>query len=102
MTTILKSRGRLSLRESETLAKEPVKYYEIIQWFDYDWKEEVVRENSTCYTIALFKNTDEGPTLQFVGNRPFKLDTFEVKDFWELARYGQTILQAEHEFNNKD
>ena len=97
----IKTIGRLSLRETSTIHDEPIKYFEIVQWENYDFIHEKIEENSTCFTIALFKKENDIYNLKFIGNKPFNLDKYEVEHFWLLAKYGQTLLEAEYEFNNK-
>lgn len=99
MTSTLKTLGRLSLRETSTISNDPRQYYEIVQWFDYNYEDKTIAEGSTCYTIAIFRSDKEGPNLHFTGSRPFELDEYEVSHFWNLAKYGQTVLEANFSFN---
>lgn len=97
----IKTIGRLSLIEENKSNNRTNKYYEIVRWENYDFTHEKIEKNSRCLTIALFEEKKEGYDLRFVGNRPFNLDKYEVEHFWLLAKYGQTLLEVEYEFNNK-
>ena len=70
-------------------------YYEIIRWFDED--ESI---GKTCYTVAQYKKDKEGHYLKFVGDRPFG-DRVDPIEFWNLAEYGQQILNAEWKLEYK-
>ena len=48
----------------------------------------IIWDGDTCCTIAYWKLADSTYNLQFVGDRPFKVDT----SVWELFKYGQDYL----------
>jgi hypothetical protein len=56
---------------------------EIVQWSDDTDKKE------HCWTLAEWKKGTEGFYLQFIGDRPFDVDS---KLFMKLAKQGQQIL----------
>ena len=53
---------------------------------------EIMDVDSRC-TIAYWEADSEGYDLQFVGPRPFQMTN--AIDFWFVAKFGQSILDAE-------
>ena len=52
----------------------------------------------SCYSIAYFERHKEGfYELKFIGNRPLKLNEEDLKDFWELVKYGDKELNKLNE-----
>lgn len=49
-------------------------------------------KTSTCYTVALWEITKDGPDLRFIGSRPFQED-INMDTFWYLVKTGQEILE---------
>lgn len=74
---------RIDNLEFRTLPNRPP---EIIFW-DKDRNG-----NEYCYTLAFYYSNNEGYYVQFVGDRPFKLDGYDV--FWHILQYGQSVLDA--------
>ena len=64
-------------------------YPEIVCWVKKDDGSEY------CYTLALWVEDSEGWDLKFVGDRPFDYDNVDPKLFWEVARLGNTIANAD-------
>lgn len=52
----------------------------------------------SCYAIAGFHRDREGYyELQFIGDRPLDLTPEELKDFWELIKFGYEVLNNKEE-----
>jgi hypothetical protein len=67
----------------------PCRFPEIIAWnFSNNSDQEY------CYTLARWEKTSEGYDLKFIGSRPFQ-DEIDSNLFWELAKYGQKIVDAD-------
>jgi hypothetical protein len=66
-------------------------YPEIVCW------QKGSDEKEFCYTLALWVEGSEGWALKFVGNRPFDKERVDSNLFWELARFGDTVANAEWE-----
>ena len=64
-------------------------YPEIICWVKKDDGSEY------CYTLALWVEDSEGWDLKFIGERPFDYDNVDPKLFWEVARLGNAIANAD-------
>tara|TARA_R110000803_G_scaffold11686_8_gene34748 strand:- start:146 stop:589 length:444 start_codon:yes stop_codon:yes gene_type:complete len=56
---------------------------EIVKW------SKKTNKKGLCFTVAYWNKNEEGHNLQFVGNRPFAVDSAV---FNKLAKYGQRIL----------
>jgi hypothetical protein len=67
----------------------PDRFPEIIAW-----NSSSNSEHEYCYTLARWEKSKEGYDLKFIGPRPFK-DEIDSKLFWELAKYGQKIVDAD-------
>lgn len=91
----IKNYKQFSLRKTATLSKEPKEYYEIVQWFNYDYEENRVRDGSTCYTIAIFKE-EESVSMRFISDRYFNLEKLDRDNFLKLAEYSQGYIENEH------
>ena len=81
-------------------------YYEIVLWQDYDADNlKHLPENTTskqyCYTLASWHKDGEGWDLHFVGNRAFDENKVDRHLFWELAKYGDRIANAEFDLEEK-
>ena len=81
-------------------------YYEIVCWQDYDADNlKHLPENTTskqyCYTLATWEKDSESWDLKFVGNRAFDENKVDRHLFWELAKYGNTIANAEFDLEEK-
>ena len=78
--------GRLELRRTSTIGHPPERYLEIVCWSN---------DGSThCWTIATWlSNSNDGPYLHFVGDRPFH-DDIDPALFMRMARIGQAMLEA--------
>ena len=85
--------GDLGFRWMETDSDFPLDedYPEIVQW---KYCPSLKREY--CYTLALWTNDIEGYDLRFIGNTPFS-DNVNKDIFWELAKYGQEIIDEKYE-----
>jgi len=57
---------------------------EIVEWLDHD---------STCFTIAYFKNTTEGFEMKFILDRPVR-DSVNWVDLGVLIRKGYELLES--------
>jgi len=79
----------LEFRWTETIGPDKKQYPEIICWVKKDDGSEY------CYTLALWVEDSEGWDLKFVGDRPFDYDMVDSKLFWELARFGNIVANAE-------
>lgn len=78
--------GRLEFRTcSASLGQnQPHDSGEIVLWHDRD---------ASCYTIAYWRQSENGHYLNFVGTRPF--DEFVIPaEFMRLARLGQEHLSS--------
>lgn len=64
---------------------------EIVKW---EYSESYKRE--FCCTLAIWTTSEEGYDLKFIGNRPFS-DKVDKNIFWELAKYGQNIVDSTFE-----
>ena len=51
-----------------------------------------------CYTLLWYQRGQEDFYIEFVGRRPFDDDS---ADLWEIMEYGQAILDAEFELEEK-
>lgn len=60
---------------------------EIICWSHNGGKSEF------CYTVLWFKKDNEGYYIEFVGDRPLKVEDRDT--LWNLMEYGQTVLDAQ-------
>lgn len=93
----------LELRLTKAFAEGWPSYYEIVCWQDYD--PEHLPENATskeyCYTLASWEKDSEGWDLKFVGNRVFDENKVDRHLFWELAKYGDRIANAEFDLEEK-
>ena len=70
-----------NLRLGNLEARRSSQGYEIVQWGE-----------SSCWVLAYWTDPNrDGFFLKFAGNRPFG-DKVDPKDFWALARMGQTLL----------
>ncbi len=74
--------GDLELRKTKSFGVNGIEYLEIVEWY----------EKKLCYTIATFKEYDEGHKLISVGDR-IVLDAEKWKDFGVLVRYGFDFLK---------
>lgn len=85
--------GDLEFRWKETDSDFPLDddCPEIVRW---QYRPSLKREY--CYTLALWINEIEGYDLRFIGNTPFS-DNVDKDIFWELAKYGQKIVDATFE-----
>jgi len=72
--------GELELRSTEDKALEIVR-----------WEKAAYSREPFCYTLAYWKDIDEGYDLLFVGSRPFHEDV-DSSVFWYLAKTGQEML----------
>jgi hypothetical protein len=68
---------------------------------------EIVAYNATedgeeyRYTILFYEKGREGYEIRFIGSRPLEF-TYKDKDIlWELMQYGQTVLDAKFNLNQK-
>jgi hypothetical protein len=78
-------------------------YYEIVLWQDYDPDHlpEGATSKEYCYTIASWHKDSEGWDLHFVGNRAFDENKVDRHLFWELAKYGDRVANAEFDLEEK-
>lgn len=51
-----------------------------------------------CYTLLWYQRGQEGFNIEFVGRRPFDA---QEDNLWEIMEYGQAILDAEFELEEK-
>ena len=52
----------------------------------------------SCYAVASFTRNKEGYyELKFIGDRPLNLNEEELKDFWEVVKYGYKELNKLNE-----
>lgn len=53
------------------------------------------KHKESCYSIASFRRDEEGfYELSFIGDRPLGLNEKDMKDFWELVKYGYHKLNV--------
>ncbi len=53
------------------------------------------------YTILFYEKNRGGYEIRFIGSRPLQF-TYKDKDIlWELMQYGQTVLDAKFNLNEK-
>jgi hypothetical protein len=69
-------------------------YYEIVCW-------QGEAEKEYCYSLAMWYKDSEGWNLRFVGNRPFDSWKVDRHLFWQLAKYGDTVANAEFALEQK-
>ena len=51
------------------------------------------KHKESCYSIASFRRDEEGYyELSFIESRPIQLSKKDIKDFWELIKYGDKEL----------
>jgi len=72
--------GELELRSTDDKALEIVR-----------WEEAAYSRDPYCYTLAYWKDIDEGYDLLFVGSRPFH-EGVDSSVFWYLGKTGQEML----------
>lgn len=102
--------GNLALVKSQTYAKKPVDYYEIVQYYPnsyYGKENEYIKTDSgkyqipghqcfidescfknpeSCYTIGIFYDSEEEPDFKSVGSR-IVLEPEEAQDLNYLLKY---------------
>ncbi len=68
---------------------------EVVCWQNYGESKsnDSNSEQEYCFTLAWFRRDSEGYHVEFVGDRPFKVEN--TKSFWEMLKYGQSVLDAE-------
>lgn len=66
------------------------KSYEIVQWV-----ERAAPKDEHCFVLCFYNRGSEGYNIEFVGDRPFKLENQSA--FWSLLRFGQRVLDATFE-----
>lgn len=58
------------------------------------------KNKETCYSVASLSRDNEGYyELHFIGDRPLNLSDKDLKDFWEVVKYGYKEL---NKLNNED
>ena len=85
----------LEFRWTKTIGEISYWYPEIVCWS----KNIEDTEPEWCYTLAYWVEDSEGWDLKFVGNRPFEADKVDQKLFWELAKIGDSIANADWKMN---
>ena len=68
--------------------------HELVQWLQTDSAE------SFCIVIAFFDLGSEGSEIRFIGDRPFTTENSEL--VWDMLRYGQSIVDAIFELNDRE
>ena len=83
--------GNLMFRKATYLGEEP----EFPNWhIDFFYPNPYYGKES-CYSIASFRRDGEGfYELSFIGDRPLGLNEKDMKDFWELVKYGYHKLNV--------
>jgi len=81
----------LEFRWTESFGEGKTQYPEIVCWVKKSDGSEY------CYTLALWDKDSEGWDLKFIGNRPFDKENVDSNLFWELARFGNIVANAEWE-----
>ena len=57
------------------------------------YHKDCFKHKESCYAIAHFTRDNEGYyELGFIGDRPLSLNEKDIKDFWELVKYGYKEL----------
>jgi len=71
------------------------RFPEIVAWNTSSNSDtEYCYTNEYCYTLARWEKYSEGYELKFIGSRPFKGEDIDSNLFWELAKYGQRVIDA--------
>lgn len=107
---IIKRIGNLALAKTRSYSKEPVEYYEIVQYYPnpyYGKENEYIKTDfgnyqipghqcfidascfknpESCYTIGIFYTSEEEPDFKSVGSR-IVLEPEEAHDLNHLLRY---------------
>lgn len=61
--------------------------------FSIRYHKDCFKHKESCYSIASFRRDKEGYyELSFIGDRPLNLNEEELKNFWELVKYGYKEL----------
>jgi hypothetical protein len=81
--------GNISFRTTRAIGPNQVEYCELVKW-----EPNQSTEGEYCYTLAKWDIGSEDYYLSFCGNRPFDLDSAEQLVFWQLANYGQKLMDA--------
>ena len=79
--------GNLEFRRVESNYHPP--YPAIVHWNKGEDNTEY------CYTLARWVEGSEGWDLKFIGDLPFDSDKVDRRLFWELAQFGNTVVNAE-------
>ena len=59
----------------------------------YRIHKDCFKRKESCYSIASFRRDEEGfYELSFIGDRPLGFNEKDMKDFWELVKYGYKEL----------
>jgi hypothetical protein len=67
--------------------------YKNLEFRQIDGRDpEIVVASPHVFTILWWKRNKEGWYVEFVGSRPLEQD---MKDVWNLMRYGQAVLDAQ-------
>ena len=63
--------------------------------FPIRYHKSCFNHKESCYSIASFRRGKEGfYELSFIGDRPLSLNEKDMKDFWELVKYGYHKLNV--------
>lgn len=94
--------GNLMFRKATYLGEEPEFPSWHIDFFYpnpcYGYNKNTFVHKESCYAIAHFTRDNEGYyELGFIGDRPLSLNEQDIKDFWELVRYGNEELNKLNE-----
>jgi hypothetical protein len=76
----------LEFRHNGTSPRDP----EIIAWLP---QLDSSRGEEFCYTLLWWRKNREGYYIEFVGDRPLKID--EQSLLLKMMKYGQAVLDAE-------
>lgn len=85
-------------KESEYIKDGDYYVKDINNPYHIRYHKDCFKHKESCYAIASFKRDKEGfYELSFIGDRPLSLNEKDIKDFWELVRYGNEELNKLNE-----
>lgn len=84
----------LEFRWTRSTGMTDYRFPEIVRWMPCSAGQE-----ESCYTLLHWVQDTEGWYIKFVGSRPMDTNAVDRDLLWELMRFGQQVLNAEHELN---
>ena len=85
-------------KESEYIKDGDFYVKEINNHYPIRYHKDCFKHKESCYAIAHFTRDNEGYyEISFIGDRPLSINEQDIKDFWELVRYGNEELNKLNE-----